>query len=246
MTFESMVAERIKKLRIDKKLNQKEFANLINTTQDNISRIENNKKAVDINTLKEIAIKLEVPTDYLLGLSPADTNKPDIKAMCDYLNLSTETLEDLRFSAFNSLIKCELVRTSYILNIAINDDYFALEKFTQYHKTAKSNVISSKAFRSIISASAFGMLIKDIADYILNLSDEEIEKVSLDSEQVDMLIEFEKRYYKEYCFEIFEAQNDIRDFIAQELAPLPDDNLIEEQINKLIISRHNKINELKN
>ncbi len=97
MLFESEVAEKIKQLRKSKKLSQNEFAVLIGTTQDNISRIENNKKSIDIHTLRIIAEKLKVSTDFLLGLSEAPTDNKDLQFVCDYTNLKPDTINFFAF-----------------------------------------------------------------------------------------------------------------------------------------------------
>lgn len=94
MSFETDVASRIKDLRKEKGLSQTEFAQALNTTQDNISRIESAKKSIDIHTLCDIAKYFEVSTDYLFGIGEP-TNKPDEIFICNYTGLSLNALQGI-------------------------------------------------------------------------------------------------------------------------------------------------------
>ncbi|MCP3658834.1 MAG: helix-turn-helix transcriptional regulator [Bacteroidetes bacterium] len=61
------LGERIKIVRIQKKINQHELAKDANVHQKNISKYENNGVIPSAMTLKSIANVLGVSTDYLLG-----------------------------------------------------------------------------------------------------------------------------------------------------------------------------------
>lgn len=60
---------RLKELRIEKGMSQKEFADKLGYKQNTISQWENNKRFMDTETLRTIANFFEVSTDYLLGIS---------------------------------------------------------------------------------------------------------------------------------------------------------------------------------
>lgn len=60
---------RLKELRIEKKMNQKELADRLGYKQNTISQWENGKRFMDTETLRTIADFFDVSTDYLLGLS---------------------------------------------------------------------------------------------------------------------------------------------------------------------------------
>ncbi|MGE7546068.1 helix-turn-helix domain-containing protein [Sporosarcina newyorkensis] len=64
-----MLGPRIKKLRVAKKLTQKQLAEQIKVTHVSISGYENGNRYPDTDTLQRLADYFEVSTDYLLGRS---------------------------------------------------------------------------------------------------------------------------------------------------------------------------------
>ena len=60
---------RIKDLREDKDLLQKDVAELLNISQTNYSKYELGKINIPINTLKKLALIFDTSIDYLLGLT---------------------------------------------------------------------------------------------------------------------------------------------------------------------------------
>lgn len=60
---------RIKDMREDKGLLQKDIALILNTTQTNYSKYELGKINIPIDTLKKLAIIFNTSIDYLLGLT---------------------------------------------------------------------------------------------------------------------------------------------------------------------------------
>lgn len=65
---------RIKDLREDKDLLQKDVAEFLNISQTNYSKYELGKINIPINTLKKLALFFDTSIDYLLGLT--DVQKP--------------------------------------------------------------------------------------------------------------------------------------------------------------------------
>lgn len=59
---------RLKELRLQAKLTQKEMANILNMKQQSYLRYELGTGEPNLSTLRNIAIYFEVSTDYLLGL----------------------------------------------------------------------------------------------------------------------------------------------------------------------------------
>ncbi len=65
---------RIKDLREDKEIKQREMAEKLNISQTNYSKYELGKINIPIETLKKIALILDTSIDYLLGIT--DEVKP--------------------------------------------------------------------------------------------------------------------------------------------------------------------------
>ena len=60
---------RIKDLREDKDMLQKDVADLLNISQTNYSKYELGKINIPVNTLKKLALFFDTSIDYLLGLT---------------------------------------------------------------------------------------------------------------------------------------------------------------------------------
>jgi len=67
-----MLGKRLKSLRTQNKLTQKQLAEKINVTHVSISGYESGNRSPDTDTLQKLADYFEVTTDYLLG---RDINK---------------------------------------------------------------------------------------------------------------------------------------------------------------------------
>lgn len=61
------VCEKIKKLRISNELSQKELAEMIGTSQQNIARYESGNVIPKVDALKRFADALDVPLIFLIG-----------------------------------------------------------------------------------------------------------------------------------------------------------------------------------
>lgn len=68
-----MYFERLKDLREDRELKQSDIANLLNTTQEQISKYETGKQMMGIDKYIKLAKFYNVSLDYLAGL--VDTPK---------------------------------------------------------------------------------------------------------------------------------------------------------------------------
>ena len=60
---------RIKELRIDRDIKQEHISQILNITQAQYSRIENNKYELSYDNLIKLALFYETSIDYLLGLT---------------------------------------------------------------------------------------------------------------------------------------------------------------------------------
>ena len=70
---------RIKDLREDKEILQKDMAKILNTTQTNYSKYELGKINIPIDTLIKLAKFFNTSIDYLLGLTNETNPYPRIK-----------------------------------------------------------------------------------------------------------------------------------------------------------------------
>ncbi|MBE2905366.1 helix-turn-helix transcriptional regulator [Anoxybacillus flavithermus] len=71
-----MLGDRLKRLRLEKKLTQEELGKKINVTKVSISGYENGNRTPDTETLQKLADFFNVTTDYLLGRTD-DPNPPE-------------------------------------------------------------------------------------------------------------------------------------------------------------------------
>lgn len=74
-----MIGNRLKELRNDKDILQKELAEKLGLTQQTISLYESNKREPDYETLHKIANFFDVSTDYILGLTNERSSADKIK-----------------------------------------------------------------------------------------------------------------------------------------------------------------------
>ena len=63
-----MYGQRIKELRQEKNLTQKQFADMLNTTQSTVGKYEREELQPNIDAIIKICKTFDVTADYLLGL----------------------------------------------------------------------------------------------------------------------------------------------------------------------------------
>lgn len=81
---------RIKELRLEKKLNQKELAEIIGIAQPTLSGWETGRTQIDYENLIKLAKFFEVTLDTLLGADTTPTNRSDNKIPKDLKRLLDE------------------------------------------------------------------------------------------------------------------------------------------------------------
>lgn len=65
----SMILKRLRDLREDKDLLQKDIAKILNTSQQHYSRIEKGETEITADRIIKLALFYDVSSDYILGLS---------------------------------------------------------------------------------------------------------------------------------------------------------------------------------
>lgn len=63
-----MYGQRIKEIRIENNLTQKELGKLLNVDQRTISQYENGNREINLNTLVKLCKKFNVTADYILEI----------------------------------------------------------------------------------------------------------------------------------------------------------------------------------
>jgi len=96
MTATEEFAKRLKQLRFNKGVSLKKAAEALGVTAQSLSLYENGMRTINIDLLQKVAQYFGVSSDYLIGLSDAATTDTDLKAVCDYVELSEKAVEKLR------------------------------------------------------------------------------------------------------------------------------------------------------
>lgn len=81
------IGNNIKRIRTDKKISQKDFANSINMPISTLANYENNHREPSIEVLTKIAMALEVPVSKLLEDDTFDLTDSDTETTNTYLDL---------------------------------------------------------------------------------------------------------------------------------------------------------------
>lgn len=80
-----LFSKRLKELRNDMKLTQKQFAEKIGFTQATLSAYENNPKSPSLDIIIDIATKCNVSLDWLCGLSDKKNSSNEIETYSDII-----------------------------------------------------------------------------------------------------------------------------------------------------------------
>ena len=94
-TSPKAIGERIKSARENCKMTQKELAKKLICTRELISYYENGSRDIKTDTLIRLSEILGVTTDYLLGLSRAETKDITVASICDYTGLSEKSVKKI-------------------------------------------------------------------------------------------------------------------------------------------------------
>lgn len=123
MTVNEQIGKRIRELRKEKKLTQKEFGRVFGLSQNAVTNIETGKRALYLDELLKIADYFNVSTDYLIKENGVKGNNPDLQYMCDYTGLNETTV-----SFFHNLLSFKsrfINNNSYLFNgEEVNEDNF--------------------------------------------------------------------------------------------------------------------------
>lgn len=93
--YNSAFAKCLRNLLDVRKTSQFELSEQIGKSRQVVSQYCNGESEPSFETLVKIAAYFKVSTDYLLGLTEADTDDKDIQFVCDYTGLSKKAVENI-------------------------------------------------------------------------------------------------------------------------------------------------------
>lgn len=105
MSQNALLAAKLAAARKENNYTQEDIAEFLNLSRATITNYESGKRSPDYDTLIKLAKKYNVTTDYLLGLTEAETTDKDKRYICDYTGLSVETVDKLHSYKIASLCK---------------------------------------------------------------------------------------------------------------------------------------------
>jgi transcriptional regulator with XRE-family HTH domain len=88
------IGERIKELRESKDLSAKDLCSFIDINTSTYSKLENDKKSIDVEELKKLTKFYNVSADYLLGTN--DTQEDIVMYMKRDKNLNNSDIEEIQ------------------------------------------------------------------------------------------------------------------------------------------------------
>lgn len=103
-----LFSKRLKELRNDMKLTQKQFAEKIGFTQATLSAYENNPKSPSLDIIIDIANKCNVSLDWLCGLSDRKSSNNEIETYSEIIDFFLKIKE--RKDCFNVELFKETIR----------------------------------------------------------------------------------------------------------------------------------------
>ena len=93
---EKKLGQTIHSLRKKRELTQHELGDQLNVSAQSISAYENGATSISLDILIKMAKIFNVSTDYILGVTEAETANPEERQIADYLGLSVDAIRNLR------------------------------------------------------------------------------------------------------------------------------------------------------
>lgn len=95
------IGEHIRDAREYRKMTQEELAEKLGVARETVRNWERNTRGIKAEQLLEIALTLDVPSDYLLGLTEAYSNDRDIQTASGITGLSDNAIDNLQHIIFD-------------------------------------------------------------------------------------------------------------------------------------------------
>ena len=169
MSRNKTVAARLAAARKENNYTQEEIADLLKCSRATITNYENGRRSPDYESLVILAKKYNVTTDYLLGVTGAETTDKDIRYICDYTGLSEKAVEKLNKYKLCSECEKDPLTDEELAEMALGKRKPDLAKtsMTLFSREFKNYIF---ILNSLITTgeSEFDKIIKGIEEYILN------------------------------------------------------------------------------
>ena len=149
----NITTERLKKL-IEETGQTREFiANSIGCDTSMVTKHYNGSRNITVDYVVKYAKHFGVSTDYLLGVSAAQTNDKDISYICDYIGLSVGAVEELhQCTEKNFPLEVYQEYEDYIQTLQTeNPDLLTSELWEQSIQFIKKLDIDNKSFLFILN-----------------------------------------------------------------------------------------------
>ena len=139
------IGTRIKELRIERKLTQKELADILTVSDRTVSKWEQLKGNPDVEMLPKLAETLGVSCDYILNGKESSFRTNNAQSLCDFISVRIEPhhlrqndipiIESLyQQHEFNFLCSCFLIALGQVASKSVEDDAFVETLMTQFRK----------------------------------------------------------------------------------------------------------------
>ena len=232
MFDKQIFASRLKELRENIGLNQKECAEKLNISRGSISFYENGERLPDIETIYNMSRFFDVSADYLVGLTEVKTGDTNIKDICEFLNISEETIFSLHYDTYRD--DTSVLLADPFLRISIDGKEPIYEKYRNYIIEIQNKFLSSTAYKKMLSSTAYALTNAEILFFLPYASEEELNLIASDNDTFNKIVNIENEY-KHSKYLVFEAQTEINEFITSHILDMSNDTLkaIEEKIEKL-------------
>lgn len=125
------IGEAIRQIRKERKMTQKDFANILEISPSYLSELENGKRNLNISTINKIAEKLEIPPSYLINkavIDQLDEMASGAKKTYDHMNEVFNKQYINAFKMLNDDGKAKLFE--YAQELAKDDRYKAPKPLT--------------------------------------------------------------------------------------------------------------------
>lgn len=206
---ENIIGQRIATLRKRANENQDDLAKVLNCNRGSIANYEAGKRVPDIATLIKIANHYDTSVDYIAGNSDSVSKNAEIKAVCDYLGLEENSLDNIKLTGE---ISFSIDFPMEIINYGLNPT----QKFISFYKEAMNVFLQSKCFTDIISICTYEKILEYYVNKVLDSDIQNIDDIN-DDEKGELIAASQfvnsKQPYRLHRLNLFDIQDSVVSFV---------------------------------